>query len=198
MRYGSIGQGPGGIPERFEPGAFGPDVGNLDIILNGQHNPSALSNLLARTQGAGLTLSDSTSMLSMTADLSRTDDGKRAHQLVMARILRGLSIEFHAINESIQDGQRVIRQAQLTDLSLVTRASYPDSVVEARARSGRTMRARIPVNKKLDCRCSGPACRFAQFTGKAMQDMFEEAFAAAKRDVVASLRQLRPTPRKRV
>ena len=183
MRYGTIGQGPGGMPERFEPGAFGPDVGHLDIVLYGQHDKS---NLLARTGGGGLTLADSHSMLGLSANLGQTEDGKRAWQLVMAKILRGLSIEFHALDETISDGVRVVRRAQLTDLSLVTRPAYAGSTIEARALSGRTLRARIPVNKKLDCRCSGPACKFAKFAGEAMQSMFREAFEEAKKDVVAS------------
>ena len=37
MPYGSIAVLPGGLRERFESGAFGPDVASADVIANWQH-----------------------------------------------------------------------------------------------------------------------------------------------------------------
>ena len=65
MRYGDTAD-IGGLPERFEPGAFG-DVGAADVLLNRQHDRT---EPLARTGGAGLVLMDTADSLTMRADLA--------------------------------------------------------------------------------------------------------------------------------
>lgn len=56
IRYGESSQVTPTIKERFRPGAFGPDVGRLDVILNVMHDRA---RPLARSNGGGLVLTDS-------------------------------------------------------------------------------------------------------------------------------------------
>ena len=126
LRYGDTAT-IGGISERFERGAFG-DVAALDVVLNRQHSRE---RPLARS-GAGLTLSDSPTSLTMAAELIDTADARDTLALVRAGVLRGLSIEFRSVRERIEAGVRVIESARLTGLGVVDRAAYPESTVQAR------------------------------------------------------------------
>ena len=47
------------------------------------------------------------------------------------------------------------------------------------------MRATIPADAEVECRCSGVECKFAQVTGEAMQEAFDQAFRQFEREVVA-------------
>lgn len=120
--------------ERFVPGAFG-NVESLDIILNRQHSRAAP---LARS-GAGLELMDSPEALSFTATLADTTDGRDTYALVKSGIMRGASIEFHAIDERVsreRDKPLVeILEARLVGISLVDSGAYPTSTIEARERA---------------------------------------------------------------
>lgn len=115
--------------ERFEAGAFG-DVSAVDVILNRQHDPS---RPLARTGGGGLSLDDGADALRMAASLPDVAEARDAAALVAAGILRGLSVEFRAIDEADEGGVRVIRRAELRGLAVVDRAGYPGATVAARA-----------------------------------------------------------------
>ena len=187
MRYGELGQGPGGMPERFLPGAFGPDVGTQDVILNSMHlRPFPL----ARTSGGGLELTDSDSMLSMTADLTRTQPGREALEQVKAQVLRGLSVEFTAREERQAGGTREIVRARLDDLGLVDRAAYSGSTIEVRQEARQrnipkllaTLRGNVPSNTLLDCRCSPGDCRQAVFEPGAFDKTRAERVALAEVD----------------
>ena len=127
IRYGSVAQTPLG-PERFEPGAFG-DVSSVDAILNIQHDRK---RPIARTGGGGLTLTDSATALTIAAELPNTRESEDALELVRTRVLRGLSIEFKALRERVENGVRVISRAALVGLGLVDRPAYQDSLVQVR------------------------------------------------------------------
>ena len=160
MRYGALARLPDGRQERFLPAAFGPDVGAQDIILNSMHlRPFPL----ARTGGGGLRLHDSGSLLTMLADLGGTQPGREAHEQVKAGILRGLSIEFTALQERMVGDVREIVRARLDDLGLVDRPAYDESTIEARrsekrARLALRISGVIPYEKRVDCRCQTGRC----------------------------------------
>ena len=172
MPYGALAALPDGRQERFEPGAFG-DVSRADIILNRQHTRIFP---IARTNGGGLILTDTAEALRMGADLSQTSEGRAAWELVRASIVRGLSIEFDALQER-QDGRvRVIERALLGGVGLVDSGAYPVATVEARrsetrARLGIRLSGVIPVEKKLDCRCQTGSCN----TVKIKRGAFKQA-----------------------
>lgn len=190
MRYGALAQLPDGRQERFLPGAFN-DVETQDLILNVQHERVFP---IARTGGGGLTLTDSGSMLSMAADLSQTTAGREAYELVRARVLRGLSVEFTAIEERMVGNIREIELALLGGMSVVDQPAYEASTVEARQRAARqrkiptiaTLRGNIPAGRILDCRCSPGDCRTAifepsAFESKTLQAAAERQAALAKK-----------------
>ena len=79
----------------------------------------------------------------------------------------------------------MITAAELSGIGIVAAPSYEQSTVEIRARSGRTMRATIPSNRAVACRCSGGNCSHAEFLDEAMDEMIREAFEETSRDVVA-------------
>ena len=168
LRYGDIAPDFG---ERFLPGAFG-DV--REIAVNLQHDPS----LIVAERAA---LADSPRSLEVRADLP---EGSAALALVRRGALSGFSIEFRARAERREAGVRVVERAELTGLALVDRGAYPESKAEVRARSGRTLRARIPSGKNLGCRCSGPGCRFAKFSQEVLGEAIEEAFREGATDAV--------------
>ena len=170
MPYGSISPD---FRERFEPGAFGA-VDRVDVNL--QHDRSIV---LARDA----VLTDSPRELRVRAELA---PGSAALRLVQRGALNGFSVEFHSQEERREAGIRVVARANLAGLALVDAGAYPLAKAEVRARSGRTMRAVIPANTKVACECSGAACKFAEFTGEAMAEMFAEVFEQFEREAVAA------------
>ena len=91
----------------------------------------------------------------MRATLPETREATDALTLLRKRVLRGLSVEFTAIEEHIEAGVRVITKAVLSGIGLVDRPAYPQSLAEARRRFGYigTVKGYIPKGTKLDCRC---------------------------------------------
>ena len=171
MPYGTVSPS---FRERFEPGAFGDIRGTVDVTL--QHDPGIV---LAR----GATLTDSPRALSVSATL---EAGAAALELVSRKALRGFSVEFRATRERRDAGIRVVERADLTGLALVDSPAYPSAGAEVRARSGRTLRAKIPYDQALACECikargpgSGGECipmvRFTKYAGELMADAFGEA-----------------------
>ena len=131
MRYGDTATLPWGEKERFEAGAFG-DVSTLDAALNVQH---MRDQTVARTGGAGLTLTDSMSSLDLRAELDSNDiDASRALSKVKKGILRGLSIEFMPLKERLEGSRDtgytvVIERAELRGAGIVDRPAYPGSTL---------------------------------------------------------------------
>lgn len=158
--------------ERFVPGALR-HGGRVDVNL--QHDPSVV---LARNA----ILSDRPRALEVRAELPADS---AALALVRRGALNAFSIEFRALRESREGDVRVIQDAELTGLALVDRGAYPQSVAEVRARRGRTLRQRIPGKRNVECRCSGPGCRFARFMQEAMQDAFDVNWNKATSEILA-------------
>lgn len=115
--------------EMFMPGVFG-DVRELDIILNLQHQRVAP---LARTGGGGLELDDNHMRLMVRAELPETRDADDTLELIRTKVLRGLSIEFDAIEERFENRVRIIDKAILYGVGVVDRPAYADATVQARA-----------------------------------------------------------------
>ena len=132
MPYGQVADLPFGR-EVFEPGSFASSLAGADVILRVQHDRG---RPLART-GAGLVLTDGPDALRMDAELLGTRDAEDALRNVRARILRGLSVEFHAIRERMAGDVRTIERAELVGIGLVDRPAYLDAVVAARAAEAR-------------------------------------------------------------
>ena len=123
IRYGDTAQLPG-FRERFEPGAFGPEIAVADVLLNVLHERS---RPLARTLGGGLVLTDSPTALEARAELPQTSEGNDVAELLRLGVLAGLSAEFVAVSESFVQGVRLIEAAQLRGLALVDRPAYSSS-----------------------------------------------------------------------
>ena len=47
------------------------------------------------------------------------------------------------------------------------------------------MRARIPADTDVACRCSGAECKFARIIGEALRDEFDLAFDQARKEIIA-------------
>ena len=92
--------------ERIEPNAFAP-LG--DAILNAQHDRTTP---LARTDGGGLTLLDGTDALEIRAELPPTRSADDVLELVRAKVMRGLSIEFVPLQERSDANVRIIERAR--------------------------------------------------------------------------------------
>lgn len=115
----------GDFTEIFVPGS----VTFADVIANRQHDRQ---KPLART-GAGLVLTDATDALRARIELPDTTDGRDVRELVRTGVLRGLSAEFRAIEETWEGDTRTIRAATLTGLAVVDRPAYGGaSITEAR------------------------------------------------------------------
>ena len=121
--------------ERFEAGAFQYD----DVILNAHHDRA---QPLART-GAGLELHDGPDALRMTATLPDTALARDIRTLVRSGVLRGLSVEFQALEERAEGDLRILTSVRLTGLGVVDRGAYSESVVQARMELRQTGARRI-------------------------------------------------------
>ena len=150
--------------ERIEPGAFSP-LG--DVKLNRQHDRKTP---LARTGGGGLEVIDSPDALRIRASLPETQPANDTLTLIREKVLRGLSIEFHATAERGEGDLRIIEKARLVGVAVVDDPQYEKSLVEVRARGRRrTIRGKIPAKKNLECRCSpGDDCTEALFESGAL------------------------------
>lgn len=110
--------------ETFAPGS----LRHNDVIVNLQHDRG---KPVART-GAGLTLHDGADALRARIELPDTSYAREARELVQARILRGFSIEFRALDDAWEGQKRTVQDAELTGFALVDRPAYPESVIAQR------------------------------------------------------------------
>ena len=148
--------------EKFLPGSIRfAEVVHLDLDHDAE-------KAIAFAPGGGLQLRQDRDALHLTADVLPIPASDRALEQVRSGS-RGLSVEFRSLEETRDDaGIRVIEQAMLSGVGLVRSPSYPSATVEARAKSGRTLSAFVPINQDLVCECiatrgtgSGAACRGA-------------------------------------
>ena len=192
LRYGDVSPS---HRERFEPGALRlAEAVHLDLA----HDPE---RAVAWHPGGGLELDNGRDALTMRAELPPLPAADRALAEVRAGRANGLSVEFRALAERRDSGLRVIERAELRGIGIVRAPSYGASRVEARARSGRTLRATVPLDRDLQCECiaqrgtgSGAACagivRFQNEIAEPMAAMLQSAFEEARagvsgRDVIA-------------
>ena len=167
MKYGDVSAS---HRECFEPGALRmADSVHLDL----HHD---VERAIAWHPGGGLALANSRDVLTMRAELPPIPAADRALAEIKAGRVDGLSVEFRAVKERRDGDIRVIEDAVLSGIGIVRAPSYDGSRVEARRRSGRTMRARIPAGRSVECRCSGAECKFAKMVKEGM----EQAFANSK------------------
>lgn len=123
MRYGDVSPS---HRERFEPGAFRLAA---TVHLDLDHDPE---RAIAWTPGGGLEIEAGGDELRMeVAEVPPIPAGDRALAEVRAG-KTGLSVEFRAIRERREGGLRVIEEAELRGIGIVSRPSYTGSRVEAR------------------------------------------------------------------
>ena len=128
MRYGDEAEIPGIGRERFSVFAFdGWLRSGAGTRLDVMHDRSLT---VADTRRGGLTLTDSPAELRMLAELPSGDAYDSVLSLVGDGLTRGLSVEFHAIDERRTNGVRVIQRATLPALGIVDDPAYPASGVE--------------------------------------------------------------------
>ena len=119
MPYGSVARIMGAFDESVEAGAFRFD----DVMLNRMH---VREDLIARTDGGGLSLTDTAERLSLRADIPAYREDIRDQ--VNRRILRGFSVEMRITAEDWPNpDRRIIRAADLLGIGLVDRPAYGDA-----------------------------------------------------------------------
>ena len=125
MKYGDVAHVGKTYHERFLPGSLEYD----DVVLNLLHDRQ---QPVARL-GAGLDLQETSKSLEARIELPQTTFGRRARELINAKIIRGLSAEFIPKVESFEGGMRVIKRAELHGIGLVDRPAYPASTLDMRS-----------------------------------------------------------------
>lgn len=165
--------------ERFEPGSIrlAPSV-HLDLFHDAER-------AVAWMPGGGLEVRVEAGAVTMTADLPPIPAADRALQEVRSGRTTGLSLEFRALEEHRSGSLRVITAAELAGIGLVRSPSYTGSRVEARAKSGFSLRSFIPGGRRLDCECSGGECSYAEFSDPVVKAMLDEAFEAERNLIVS-------------
>ena len=176
--------------EKFEPASLRMAPA---VPLNLFHDPE---RAVAWQPGGGLDLRQDREALRMVAVLAPIPAADRALADIRAGRIVGLSIEFKAVRERREGGLRVVEEAVLSGIGLVRVPSYGASRVEARAKSGRTLRSTIPVDRALACECiaqagsgSGGSCipivKLRSEVSRIMADTIERAAEGTGADVLA-------------
>ena len=123
--YGDVSPG---HRERFEAGAFDLSAGPTRW-LDWDHDAT---RVIAFTGGGGLTLRADSAGVHVEADLPAIPIADKALAAVRAGEMRGLSVEFTALDETREAGLRLILKAELVGVALVQIPSYRKSVAENR------------------------------------------------------------------
>ena len=123
MPYGAKANIAGAFTETVQPGAF---AGRMaDVVCNYMHRRS---EPVARTDGGGLTLTDSAERLIARVEIPAYR--KDIIDQVKRKILRGFSVEMFVQDEAWPEpDQRVIKQAQLSGIALVDTPAYGDATM---------------------------------------------------------------------
>ena len=184
MNYGEVSPS---HRERFEPGSIRmAESVHLDL----HHD---VERAVAWHPGGGLTLDNGRDALTMRAELPPIPAADRALDEIRSGAVGGLSVEFRPIKERRDADIRVIEDAVLTGIGIVRAPSYKQANVEARRRSGRTLRARIPAGETLACECAKDS-RWARVIEPAMDKMWKESFEEGTRAVVGAYLENYQTP----
>ena len=101
--------------------------------------------------------------LYIRAQIPKTSEGDDILELVRTKTLRALSIDFQSLAERQVGPLRVIDSALISGVSVVSRAAYPQTTLEARAIEGAKIRAAIPFNVPLTCQCHRGECDIVSF-----------------------------------
>ena len=125
IRYGDVATFPWGT-EEFVAGAFRGNYAPL-VYANRMHERSQPLGVL----GENLRIVDDEESMRAELELPDTSYGRDTEVEVKLRILRGLSLEFRSIEDTInQEKQhRRISQAYLFGYGVVDRPAYPQSVI---------------------------------------------------------------------
>lgn len=117
--------------ETFAPGAFSKSIaatraGGRRVAMLLHHNP-------ARPCGRWDTFAESKTGLSASGALAlEVDDGREAYALLKAGALAGLSVGFRTLAfDKASDGSRIITEAELLEVSLVSTPSNPSTYISA-------------------------------------------------------------------
>ena len=169
MRYGATGIIPGGLRERFLPGAFSPVPSTIPLTL--QHDEAS--------PVGEMELTDTATELRAEGDVTRA-----AHDLIRRGALRGYSVEFGRADDAIIPAYgssiREVRSAKLLGLSVVDRPAYSTAEVEARQRlGGPSLETRIRPSLGMMCKCAdkgatGATVREVEFSPRAFDRIVEE------------------------
>ena len=129
IRYGDVATLPWGT-EEFRAGAFG-DFSGEQVYANRMHMREQPLGWL----GTQLMIEDSQEHMRSELTLPDTSYGRDTSVEVKEKILRGLSLEFRAIEDTVnQDtGHRIISKAKLYGFGVVDRPAYSGSVVGMRS-----------------------------------------------------------------
>ena len=173
MRYGDLAPLGRGVVEVFLPGAIRA-AGKVPVNI--RHRRDQVVALESR--------------VSLHPDRVEFDAvvPEEVREAVRTGALRQASIEFDSIEErfDVKSFTRMIRSATLNGIALTDRPAYRGTSAEARARSGRTLRAKVPYNRRLACECIGDACDpHVEFSKEAGESMAEAVAGAGDRDVLA-------------
>ena len=173
--------------ERFEPGSLRmAEAVHLDL----DHDPE---RAVAWHPGGGLAIENGRDSVTMRAELPPIPAADRALDEIRSGAVRGLSVEFRPVKERRDADIRVIEDAVLSGIGIVRAPSYHQSNVEARRRSGRTLRARIPADETFACECNKDA-RWARVAKPAMDKMWQESFEEGTRATVGAYLESYGTP----
>ena len=121
IRYGDVAKLPWGT-EEFKAGAF-ENVESEDLIANRMHQRT---QPIART-GAGLVVVDGPEEMRAEVTLPDTTFGRDTATELSLRILRGLSLEFRAIEDTVNEDteHRVISKAEMFGFGVVDQPGLP-------------------------------------------------------------------------
>lgn len=114
-------------PEAFAPGALSwPDDG---VLVNEQHRrDTPIARVIPEVRGNQVTV---------TIPVPDTTAGRDLVRNVKAGVLKGLSVEFRSLAESVKGGLRWIEKATLGGIGVVGEPAYREARVEARNRKRR-------------------------------------------------------------
>ena len=122
LRFGDVAPS---FKERFEAGAFRMEKVSLNLFHDRLRAISWLP-------GGGLEVREEDGELRMVAELPEIPAADVALRLVREKHVTGLSCEFRAERERMEDGIRVIEAALLGGIGLTTAPAYQSAHVEAR------------------------------------------------------------------